>query len=78
MTQTVSNALDRLAATLKMLPEETQAAVVAEIESHVASLASSQMSDGQRAVVAERLGKPRHYTDRGEVETILQRYKSLG
>jgi hypothetical protein len=73
MTSTVTQTLERLAQTLNDLPEETQADVLAELESRVESLARSQMTGAQRDLVKRRLAEPREYADPQDVEAVLRR-----
>ena len=74
MDMTITQSLERLAHTLSRLPVETQADVLAELERRVDSLAQSQMSDAQRAVVVQRLAEPRSYAGAAAVAALLQRF----
>lgn len=66
--------LAELADTLRTLPEEAQADVLAEIDNLVQNLKQSHMTDAQRTIVKERLAEPRVYATRAEVSALLRRF----
>ncbi len=74
MDSAVTQKLAALADTLRDLPEDVQSEVLAEIENRVQSLSQSQLTDGQRAIVKQRLGEPREYAAAADVSALLRRF----
>ena len=77
MTINVDHKLAELAVTIRSLPEDVQADVLADIESRVSRLAHSQMTGEQREIIKRRLAEPRDYADEGEVAALLRRFSSV-
>jgi Mg/Co/Ni transporter MgtE len=77
MTTTVPHELAELADTLRKLPEDARADVLAEIEAKVQNLRRSLMTDAQRAVVKQRLAERRVYASPAEVSALLRRFNPV-
>jgi hypothetical protein len=74
MTKTLPRELSDLADTLRDLPDQARADILAEIETKVQSLRSSQLNDAQRAIVNQRLAEPRVYVGADDVTAPLRHF----
>lgn len=74
MTDTATDKLSKVVKAIEQMPEERRAAVINEIEAHVAQYGAPQMTDAQRAEVRRRLALPREHVPAAEIEALLKRY----
>ena len=83
----IAQTIDRLARALEALPVQTQADILADLETRVEQLRwhfgqtneqesrRSPLPEEQRRVVVERLALPREYAPQTEVTALLQRFQ---
>jgi hypothetical protein len=74
MNTIVTQTLERIAQRLNALPFEAQSDILAEMENRVDNLGCSHLSDSQRAIVLQRLSKPRNYANPMDVADLLRRF----
>jgi putative addiction module component (TIGR02574 family) len=73
MTKTVAEKLSDLVEAVKVLPDETQEALVEEFSDRLADFSDVQLSDAQRAEVDRRIANPR-YADPNAVRAFFARF----
>lgn len=70
----VDQKLAELALKISGLPEAAQVDILNEISVRLDTLACPQMSIAQRAIVSDRMSKPREYASEVEVAALLRRF----
>ncbi|MDO8553072.1 MAG: hypothetical protein Q7S01_06160 [bacterium] len=76
MTKAIAEKLTKAAKAIEVLPEETQNALLAELEERIADFSTPHMSGIQRAEVKHRLSLPRRYVPVARIRSILAKYES--
>ena len=74
MSKTVAEKLADVVDAVRVLPEDTQEALVRELQDRVADITKSHMSEEQRAEIKRRLAGPREHVSDETVRAILRRY----
>lgn len=77
MTKAITEKLTKAAKAIETLPEETQKALLAELEERIVDFSTQHMSSAQRAEVKRRLSVPRRYASVARVQSILAKYGAV-
>ena len=74
MSTTKTFSLEEVIAALKTLPEHSQQGLASEIMERVSDIKKSGLTDEQKEIVKERMGKPRQHVSREEVHDLLRKF----
>ena len=74
MTKAIADKLTKAAKAIEVLPEETQNALLAELEERIVDFSTPHMSNAQRVEVRRRLSLPRRYVSDVRIRSILAKY----
>jgi len=76
MTKAIADKLTKAAKAIEVLPEETQNALLAELEERIVDFSTPHMSATQRTEVKRRLSLPRRYVSSARIQAILGKYNA--